>query len=64
MYCQFDVIACVPTCDDLMRDCVIYFTSMRQIVLGGLITGGWGTWIMEMEIIMMDRTMEMEITMY
>jgi len=29
--------------------------------LGGLITEGWHTWIMEMEIIMRNSSMEMEI---
>jgi hypothetical protein len=62
-YCQFDVMACVPNCDDPIRDCVILLHCLALVIasLGGLITGGWHTWIIEMEIIMMNSLMEMEI---
>jgi hypothetical protein len=62
-YCQFDVMAYVPNCDDLIHDCVILLHCLVLVIasIGGLITGGWHTWIMEMEIIMMNSSMEMEI---
>jgi hypothetical protein len=54
-------MACVPICDD--RDYVIIFLCHALVIdsLGGFITDGRCTWIMEMEIIMMYRLMEMEI---
>jgi hypothetical protein len=54
-------MACVPICDD--RDYVIIFHYPAFVIdsLGGFITDGWRTWIMEMEIIMMYILMEMEI---
>jgi hypothetical protein len=56
-------MACVPNCDDPIRDCVILLHCLALVIdiLGGFITNGRRTWIMEMEIIMMYRLMEMEI---
>jgi hypothetical protein len=56
-------MACVPNCDDPIRDCVILLHCLVLVIasLGGLITGGWHTCIMEMEIIMMNSSMVMEI---
>jgi hypothetical protein len=54
-------MACVPISDD--RDYVIIFHCPALVIdsLGGFITDGWCTWIMEIDIIMMYRLMEMEI---
>jgi hypothetical protein len=62
-YCQLDVMACLPNCDDPIRDCVILLHCLALVIdsLGGFITDGRCTWIMKMEIIMMYRLMEMEI---
>jgi hypothetical protein len=62
-YFQLDVMACAPKCDDPICDCVILLHCLALVIdsLGGFITDGWRTWIMEMEIIMMYRLMEMEI---
>jgi hypothetical protein len=59
-YCQFDVMACVPNYDDPICDYVILLHCLALVIanLGGLIMGGWHTWIMEMEIIMMNSSME------
>jgi hypothetical protein len=56
-------MACVPNCDDPIRDCVILLHCLALVIdcLGGFIIDGWRTWIMEMEIIMMYNMMEMEI---
>jgi len=56
-YCPFDVMACVPHCDDPICDYVIliYYLALVIASLGGLITGGWRMWIMDMEITMMKR---------
>jgi hypothetical protein len=56
-------MACMPNCDDPIRDYVILLHCLALVSdsLGGFITNGWHTWIMEMEIIMMYRLMEMEI---
>jgi hypothetical protein len=56
-YCPPDVMACVPICDDPTRDYVILIHCLALVIakLGGIITGGWRTWIMEMEITMMNR---------
>ena len=53
----------MPNYDDPIRDYVIYFHCLVLVIasLGGLITEGWHTWIMEMEIIMRNNSMEMEI---
>jgi hypothetical protein len=52
-----DVMVCVPICDDPTRDYVILIHCLALVIasLGGIITGGWRTWIMEMEITMMNR---------
>ena len=57
------VMACVPNYDDPIRDYVILVHCLALVIasLGGLITEGWHTWIMEMEIIMRNSSMEMEI---
>jgi hypothetical protein len=54
-------MAYVPISDD--RDYVIIFHCPAFVIdsLGGFIIDGWRTWIMEMEIIMMYKLMEMEI---
>jgi hypothetical protein len=56
-------MAYVPKSDDPICDCVILLHCLALVIvsLSGLITGGWHTWIMEMEIIMMNSSMEMEI---
>jgi len=56
-YCPPDVKACVPIYDDPTRDYVILIHCLALVIasLGGIITGGWRTWIMEMEITMMNR---------
>ena len=56
-------MACVPICDDPTRDYVILIHCLALVIasLGGIITGGWRTWIMEMAITMMNRYLEMEI---
>jgi len=55
--CPSDVMACVPIYDDPTRDYVILIRCLALVIasLGGIITGGWSTWIMEMEITMMNR---------
>jgi hypothetical protein len=56
-YCPPDVMACVPMYDDPIRNYVILVHCLALVIasLGGIITGGWRTWIMEMEIAMMNR---------
>jgi hypothetical protein len=41
-YCQLDVMAYVPNCDDLIRDCVILLHCLALVTdsLGGFITDG------------------------
>jgi len=43
------VMACVPNCDDPIRDYVIlvHCLVLEIASLGGLIIEGWHTWIME-----------------
>jgi len=62
-YYQCDVKAYVPHCDDSIHDYVILIHYVTLVIasLGGLTIRGWCTWIMEVEIIMMDSSMEMEI---
>jgi len=62
-YCPSDVMACVPICDDPTCVYVILIHCLALVIssLGGIITGGWHKWIMEMDITMMNRYMEMEI---
>ena len=56
-------MACVPICDDSLSDYVILLLlSVSGDSLGGLITEGWRTLIMEMAITMMHRLVEMEIS--
>jgi len=47
----------VPICDDPTRDYVILIHYLMLVIasLCGIITGGWRTWIMEMEIAMMNK---------
>ena len=56
-YCPPDVMACVPICDDPTHKYVILIHCLVLVIakLHGIITGGWHTWIMEMEIAMMNR---------
>jgi len=62
-YCPSDVMVCVPICDDPTYSYVILIHCLALVIasLGGIIVGGWHTWIMEMEITMMNRYMEMDI---
>ena len=43
------VMACMPNCDDPICDYVILVHCLALVIasLGGLITEGWHTWIME-----------------
>jgi hypothetical protein len=56
-------MAYVPNYDDPIRNCVILLHCLALVIdsLGGFITDGWRTWVMEIEIIMMYILMEMEI---
>jgi len=56
-YCPRDVMACMLIYDDPTHDYVILIHCLALVIasLGGIVTGGWHTWIMEMEIAMMNR---------
>jgi len=57
------IMACTPIYDDPTRNYVIliHYLALVTSSRGGIITRGWRTWIMEMEITIMNRYMDMEI---